>query len=175
MSSPMNIKKIPGPLSGSTVPSVNTPNSRAFQYTPPVANIPPRGTTGQNIPIADGTSQQQPTLDFNPSSIRPSIDGGLRKASTALTSSNITEISHLDPDEFPDEEKAKVLARHLRLREEGATNFELPKPAPSVPETASIHSNPSSQRSTTPRDTGKAREDSVSFPISYDIPGADTT
>jgi len=107
--------------------------------------------------------------------MRPSIDGGLRKASTTLTPNHITEMSHLDPDEFPDEEKAKVLARHLRLREEGTTNVELPKPAPSVSGTASIHSNPSSQRSITPRDTGKAREDSVSFPISYDVPGADTT
>jgi len=105
----------------------------------------------------------------------PSIDGGFRKASTTLSPSNITEIPHLDPDEFPDEEKAKVLARHLRLREDEITNIELPKPAPSVSETASIHSNPSSQRSTTPRDTGKAREESVSFPISYDVPGADTT
>lgn len=170
----MNIKKFPCPPSGSTAPSANTPNSRAFQYTPPVANIPPRGT-GQSTSVADGTFQLQPALDFTPSSMPPSIDGGFRKASTTLSPSNITEIPHLDPDEFPDEEKAKVLARHLRLREDEITNIELPKPAPSVSETASIHSNPSSQRSTTPRDTGKAREESVSFPISYDVPGADTT
>jgi len=173
----MTIKNIPGPSSGSMAPSTDTPSSRAFHYTPPVANIPPRGT-GQSTSVADGTSHPQHTLDFTPSSIRPSIDGdisGFRKASSALSPSNITEIPYLDPDEFPDEEKAKVLARHLRLREEGTTNIELPKPAPSVSETASIHSNPSSQRSTIPRDTGKAREDSVSFPISYDAPGADMT
>ena len=174
MSSPVSIKNFRAAPSSFTAPSTGTPDSRAFQYTstPPVANIPPRGTTGQNIAAADGTSQSQPTLDFIPSSMRPSVDGGI----SGFRKTNNTEIPlHLDPDELPDEEKAKVLARHLRSREEGAANTEPFRTALSASETASIHSRPSSRHSTVPRDTGKARENSDTFPILYDVPGADIT
>ncbi|KAJ3569299.1 hypothetical protein NP233_g5140 [Leucocoprinus birnbaumii] len=110
-------------------------------------------------------------LDF-PSPLRTPAGGSRRPSVTPNTNA---EIPNLDLDELPDEEKARVIARHLRLREERA-DAEVPKTVPSASGDSSSHpTRPSSSHSAVPQDNGKAREESEAFPISYNVPGADIT
>ncbi|KXN91636.1 Vacuolar amino acid transporter 3 [Leucoagaricus sp. SymC.cos] len=183
-SKPLNIKStrtVAADQEAQSTPLVGTPDLRAQRAqfgTPPVPNIPPRGTPGRSTPVVIGTPQTGPTIDFGSSPLRPPIGtalGGIsasRRPSVTLNSGG--EVPHLDLDGLPDEEKAKVLARHLMLKEE-RTKAETSKNVPSASEASSSKSRPSSQHSSAPRDTGKAREESEAFPIPYDAPGADIT
>ncbi|KAF5359481.1 hypothetical protein D9756_003272 [Leucocoprinus leucothites] len=188
MSSPSKPVSIKSPRAAAesvaqSTPPVGTPDLRALRAhyvgTPPVPNIPLRGTPGRSTPAVMGTPQVQPTPDFTPSPFRTpaavAVGGSSGSRRPSVTPNSNAEIPHLDLDELPDEEKVKVLARHLRLKEEGA-NPEASKAVPSGSgESSSLSTRPSSQHSAAPRDTGKAREESEAFPIIYDAPGADIT
>lgn len=162
-------------------PPVGTPDLRALraQYvgTPSLPNIPPRGTPGRTTPLVVGTPSTQPPIDFTSSPLRPPPGpavGGISAARGPSVAPNSgSETPALDLDGLPDEEKAKVLARHLVSKEERAKT-DPPKNVPSS-DASSSRSRPASQHSSIPRDTGKAREDSEAFPIPYDAPGADIT
>ena len=69
----------------------------------------------------------------------------------------------LDIDNLPDEEKAKVLRRHLVSKEDrkGDSNEDVPNP--SVTFVGENSQNPCIE------------EDSEPFPVIYDAPGADVT
>ncbi|KAJ3994330.1 vacuolar amino acid transporter 4 [Lentinula boryana] len=168
MSSPSKPLGIPrrGSQSRSATPA-GTPDLRALKAqvisgTPPVGlSIPP-----PNIPPR--TSSPAPS--------GPSVEGTPASLSTAriqLAGPNRTESPldlPVDLDDLPDEEKAKILRRHLVSREERERErIETQEGTPSfTPE-------PPSQ---TRRSSGSgriAREDSEPFPVPYAAPGADVT
>lgn len=184
-SKPLNIRGTRPPPSNDpsvhSTPLAGTPDLRALraQYagTPPVPNIPPRGTPGRSTPVVVGTPSTQPAIDFTSSPLRPPTTpavGGISAARRPSFAPNtVSDVPSLDLEGLTDEEKAKVLARHLVSKEERAKADQLKNPATS--ESSSSHSRPSSQHSGTPQDASKAREESEPFPIPYDAPGADIT
>ncbi|KAJ3792994.1 hypothetical protein GGU11DRAFT_442420, partial [Lentinula aff. detonsa] len=166
MSSPSKPLGIPrrGSQSLSATPA-GTPDLRALKAqvisgTPPVGlSIPP-----PNIPPR--TSSPAPSGPF--------VEGTPASLSTAriqLAGPSRTESPldlPVDLDDLPDEEKAKILRRHLVSREERERErIETQEATPSfTPE-------PTSQ---TRRSSGSgriAREDSEPFPVPYAAPGAD--
>ncbi|KAJ3982984.1 vacuolar amino acid transporter 4 [Lentinula detonsa] len=168
MSSPSKPLGIPrrGSQSRSATPA-GTPDLRALKAqvisgTPPVGlSIPP-----PNIPPR--TSSPAPSGPF--------VEGTPASLSTAriqLAGPSRTESPldlPVDLDDLPDEEKAKILRRHLVSREERERErIETQEATPSfTPE-------PTSQ---TRRSSGSgriAREDSEPFPVPYAAPGADVT
>ncbi|KAJ3781144.1 vacuolar amino acid transporter 4 [Lentinula aff. detonsa] len=168
MSSPSKPLGIPrrGSQSLSATPA-GTPDLRALKAqvisgTPPVGlSIPP-----PNIPPR--TSSPAPSGPF--------VEGTPASLSTAriqLAGPSRTESPldlPVDLDDLPDEEKAKILRRHLVSREERERErIETQEATPSfTPE-------PTSQ---TRRSSGSgriAREDSEPFPVPYAAPGADVT
>ncbi|KAF9453490.1 hypothetical protein P691DRAFT_755544 [Macrolepiota fuliginosa MF-IS2] len=170
-----------GELTAESTPLTDTPDLRALraQYvgTPPLPNIPPRGTPGRSTPVVVGTPSTQPAIDFTSSPLRPptntAVSGLSATRRPSFAPNNATDVPSLDIDGLLDEERVKVLERHLVSKEERAKADQSKNPASS--DASSSHSNPSSQHSGTPRDTGKAREESGAFPIPYDAPGADIT
>ncbi|KAG6919207.1 hypothetical protein DXG01_008505 [Tephrocybe rancida] len=163
-------------------PLAGTPNLQALRAhyagTPTPPNIPPRATgsspailrTLTNSPATTPLSLVSGNSTPTPSSNRPVI-GGL--SATAIKSSNSSgseaETPPIDLDELPDEEKAKVLRRHLVFSQD--------------PETDSIDGNGSEHNLTIdgPGPTSRRPSTSVnvdgteSFPIPYHALGADVT
>lgn len=157
--------------SGTPIIGVSNLQALHAQYigTPPPPNIPPRatpssrrGSTTVNL-LGSGTST--PTLN------RPVI-GGL--SATAGTGEDTPPTVGLDV--LPDEEKAKVLRRHLvfKTEREGGPSVE------------SVDSNSTDQTITPDCQASSSRCPSVSihheqhqdlepFPIPYHAPGADVT
>ena len=143
-------------VSGSFTPSVGTPSlhARRLQYvgTPPVRNVPPRVST--------------PTVD-GPSSYRAQIVTNGTKPSNPTSGTATPAV--VDLDVLSDEEKARVLARHLVLNEERqaplSTHADLDVPQ------AGVSSKPASLG----QDSSHEREESEPFPIPYHAPGADIT
>lgn len=165
-------------VSTSFTPS-GTPNLHALrtQYagTPPMPNIPPRGSTPAQ---RNGPPAQQflPTPDA-PSPLRHGSQavGGL--SATAVKSSNssgsgVETPPIIDLDGLPEEEKVRVLGRHLVskqerkniLREDADLDF-----------SQSLEPGTSSRQSSSSQNDGPIREDSEPFPIPYHAPGADVT
>jgi proton-coupled amino acid transporter len=161
---------------------IGTPDLRALraQYagTPPPPNIPLRGTTPlqRNGPPVISLV---PTSDSSPLRPGPQAVGGISAAATK--SSNSPGSGSVTPPvvdwvELPDEEKAKVLRRHLVSKEErqngqgdarSITGSDLE--VPHTPEASS------SRRSSSGAHGGPIRQDSEAFPIPYHAPGADVT
>lgn len=173
-----NVEGFPGSFTGTPL---GTPDLRALraQYvaasTPP-PNIPPRSGTpvigtprNMNIPSRSGTpnigtprnlsSSLLPSSDSSPIRLGTGGEGGIsaRRPSTPQSGHDM-----LDIDNLPDEEKAKVLRRHLVSKEDrkGDSNEDISKPSVTFVEGSSQN----------PR-----REDSEPFPVPYNAPGADVT
>ncbi|KAG5647379.1 hypothetical protein DXG03_000447 [Asterophora parasitica] len=167
---------------------IGTPSLNALraQYagTPTPPNIPLRGTTPTNAnqrTTSPGTNIIFSKSD-NPSPLRPGPQpvGGL--SATAVTSSNTSGIGSgsetppVDLDGLPDEEKAKVLRRHLVSKKERDGDRESSDVneasdqhlAVDAPERATLSRRPSSS-------THPDRQQSEPFPIPYNAPGADVT
>ncbi|EKM78627.1 hypothetical protein AGABI1DRAFT_40780 [Agaricus bisporus var. burnettii JB137-S8] len=102
--------------------------------------------------------------------MRSGANGGGSSAAQAQTvlANDGAEVLPLDLEGLPGEEKTKVLARHLVLKDERA-RAELTR---NVSNASSSRS--SDRNNATPRDTGKAKAPEP-FPIPYDAPGADIT
>lgn len=171
-------------------PPAGTPDLRALRAhyigTPQIPNIPPRGTPGARTPIVrPGTpsTPAQPTVDTPSSpSHRPTdpVVGGIsatRRPSFGAHASGspAPDVPPLDLDGLPDEEKAKVVARHLVLKDERTKSDQSKASGPSDPN--SSRSRPSSQQSnpSQSQNNGKAKDTSEPFSIPYDTPGAAVT
>ncbi|GLB40221.1 putative transmembrane amino acid transporter protein [Lyophyllum shimeji] len=177
-----------GPASGSFATPSGTPNHinilRAqYAGTPPPPNIPLRGVAFMQT----GSPAKVSLVTENLSPLRPGPQavGGL--SATAVKSSNSNSSNsgsdtppiNLDLDGLPDEEKAKVLRRHLvsKKEREGAAAA----PPESVDGNASDHhltidgqeQGPSSRRPSS--SLHPERGDSEPFPVPYHAPGADVT
>lgn len=173
-SKPVNIKS---PLLGPSDPpdahtgsftTIGTPDLRALraQYagTPPPPNIPPRSSPAR---INSSAVSLLPQGDATPSRPGPQPFGGI-SALRPSTPGSGRETPQLDIDDLPDEEKVKVLQRHLvskggrQNREaENGSDIDLSEPGPS-----------GSRRSS---NGVIRREDTEPFPIPYDAPGGDVT
>ncbi|KAF9485185.1 hypothetical protein BDN70DRAFT_910316 [Pholiota conissans] len=175
-----------GPGSHSTPPILGTPDLRALraQYagTPPLPNIPPRNSVTPT-PRRDSWSVPATTDGSPRRGPGPSAMGGLsatrQPASTTAGDSSVTPI---DLDDLPDEEKAKVLARHLVPKELRAKASSItPKGGDANSSSGSLLEVPSGSESghTLSRRSSSGqvvrREDSEPFPIPYDAHGADVT
>ncbi|KAI0045839.1 hypothetical protein FA95DRAFT_1560710 [Auriscalpium vulgare] len=152
-------------------PFSGTPDLRALraQYagTPP-PNIPPRGGgTGTTTPRP---SEPWPVAGASDAaSRRPSLGGiSLRRPQPAGLGLGISgtpgsgsDVNVLDLDDLPDEEKAKILRKHLVSRDERNAN-------------ASGSEDGPSRKSSTSHLRAR-REDSEAFPVPYHAQGADIT
>lgn len=170
-------------VSASFTTPIGTPDFRALraQYagTPPPPNIPLRGTTAVQRNGSPAISLV-PTSESSPLRPGPQAIGGI--SATALRNSNSSGQSGtatppvVDLDELPDEEKAKVLRRHLVSKEERKNGQgEASSIAGSDLEVPHIPEAGSSRRSSSGAHAGPTREESEPFPIPYHAPGADVT
>ncbi|KAI0685968.1 transmembrane amino acid transporter protein-domain-containing protein [Cytidiella melzeri] len=149
-------------------PSISGSPSPRFlraQYvgTPPPANIPIRSGTPAGTPRGLGISANLPS-EGNLSR-RPSTTAlGGRKPGKPGSDSNVW-------DEIPDEDKAKILRKHLVSRDERQQG----SPRGSFSAGSDTEgAGPSLRRPSTPQ-LRVQREDSEAFPVPYHAPGADVT
>jgi proton-coupled amino acid transporter len=174
---PVNIR--PGTSrNGDGSPISGSPNVRALrgQYgTPPVPNIPPR-----NIPVSSpninigilGSGSPRPSAPGTP------IIGGIRMhAPGGPGSGTRTPASGYENpfEELTDEEKARILRRHLVSREEREHQLDRKSSFGSFADRGEGPSRSKRQSINASRDPILAREDSDPFPIPYHTPGADLT
>lgn len=165
-------------ISSSYTTPIGTPNLHALraQYagTPPMPNIPPRGSTPAQRNGSPAVSLVNPDA---PSPLRPGPQaiGGL--TATAAKNSNSSGSgaetpSAVDLEGLPDEEKAKIVGRHLVSKTErqntpgNGSDLEVPQSS----ETGTSARRPSSGQSSV-----REVQDSDPFPIPYHAPGADVT
>lgn len=183
-SQPVNIRSSysglndPETQPASYVPSaVGTPDLRALraQYagTPPVPNIPPRNSgTPTSRPDSSSVSLAGQVNSTPRRSAVSQTVGGISAGFRAIASPSGAETPPVvDLDDLPDEEKAKVLARHLvpggaRKKSQGEAGSEQLAP------TGSGSATPRSRHSS---GNLSQAQDPVVFPIPYDAPGADVT
>ncbi|KAG7089222.1 hypothetical protein E1B28_010923 [Marasmius oreades] len=163
-------------VSASASGSVDIRHLRAhFPGTPPNAalNIPPRtGTPMSNSPALSSTPLPSGLVDAQ-------LLRGRAPGARSATASPMAQ--PVDLDDLPDEEKARILRRHLVLKEERERDLqeeegeeEQQQQQLEVPSTSRRSSNSQNASSNgTPR--AVARELSEPFPIPYDAPGADVT
>ncbi|TFK40210.1 amino acid transporter [Crucibulum laeve] len=187
-SQPVNIKSprlapsdIEGTPASFSTSIAGTPNLNAFraQYagTPPLPNIPPRSTP---TPVqrygSPAISLLSPPTDGSPRRPSPLTVGGIsasagRSGTPALGTDTPPSV---DLNDLPDEEKARVLARHLVTNRGGeaksVAGSDLEVPNDSEAGTSLSRRSSSGTPHVTPQ-----REDSEAFPIPYDAPGADVT
>ena len=165
--------------SASFAHSVGTPDLRAiraqFPGIPP--NIPVRGSVTPSLHPASSTVSLRAFSDRPTPRSTPQLISGLSATRENIgTSSEAPPIADLD--DLPDEERVKVLERHLVSKDqrmkafiEGNNSFK-----DSVMERISGPDSPStiSRRSSNGLSQRK-KEDLEPFPILYDAPGADVT
>lgn len=171
-------------VSGSFTTPVGTPDLRALraQYTavgtPPPPNIPPRGTPVSAQRTGESPLSSTPLFEGSPLRPGPQVIGGISAARgrPATPSGSGSETPpRIDLDGLTDEEKAKVVRRHLVSKDERLNG---PGKTPSIAGSdleipqSHLHSRRSSSN-TGP--THPPREDTEPFPIPYHAPGADVT
>jgi solute carrier family 36 (proton-coupled amino acid transporter) len=165
--------------SASFAHSVGTPDLRAiraqFPGIPP--NIPVRGSVTPSLHPASSTVSLRALPDRSTPRPTPHLISGLSAAREAIgTSSETPPIADLD--DLPDEERVKVLERHLFSKDQRMKAFtEGNNPfKDSVIDRISGPDSPStiSRRSSNGLSQGK-KDDLEPFPILYDAPGADVT
>jgi solute carrier family 36 (proton-coupled amino acid transporter) len=174
-SKPVSIKSprliptnVPESLSVSHVSPVGTPDLRAYALrthyigTPP-PNIPPRGTS---TAVVTPARTESPLIAPSDSVAQPHRQHVGLISAEAPASGLVTPIP-FDLDDLPDEEKAKVLRRHLVSKDERL------KQAEGTSNTGDLRV-PSQPASVTGR-RQQRREDTELFPVPYDTPGADVT
>lgn len=167
---PMNIgslRQTPDALDGS--PSVSgSPSARMLraQYTgtPPLPNIPTRSSqTPIGTPRGLGIPGSLPGGE-GPSSRRVSIGGlATRPPGTPGSGSDIALL-----DDLPDEEKARILRKHLVSRQERLQDSPRGSISP-LPDNGLLSKRSSASQ------LRVQREDSGPFPVPYHAPGADVT
>ncbi|TDL25518.1 hypothetical protein BD410DRAFT_764991 [Rickenella mellea] len=204
MTSPSQPKDIPSPrtrlqgiedLPRSFSATVGTPPLRVLRSqagtpgtppAPPIANIPPRvGTPRYGSPSAADL--------LRPSSSRPSpapapvpgqTGSGSPFPSGTRPSSRRGSEGAVDLEGVPDEEKARVLRRHLVSRQERQNRIDRRSPPGSDNDDdafGSDHDGPARSNAVSIRSSGAAsrshpaREDTEPFPMPYDAPGGDIT
>ncbi|KAF5341715.1 hypothetical protein D9611_001927 [Ephemerocybe angulata] len=177
----------------SFVPSVldGTPNLQLFRNspyvgTPPVPNIPPRASTPLQrtgspaigaIPLGmDGASPRRP---LQPPSMPGSVPSMRYGILAGVGSSPGPQNQNLDFEQLTDEDKARVLRRHLVSNEErlatprpekarsiAGSDLEVPQNLEQLEAGASGRATPQ---------PGLERQDTEAFTIPYHAPGADVT
>lgn len=163
---------------------IGTPDIRALraQYaasgTPPV-HFPPRGGTPIARSGSPSVSLVQPG-EANTSRPGPQPVGGItagKKVVSAVSGSSNNgsdNLEILDLDDLPEEEKLKVLRRHLVSKSERQNRFEPGRSSDAL--IPPLAKTPSSKGSSTTDVSGRLqREDSEPFPIPYHAPGGDIT
>ncbi|EIW84292.1 hypothetical protein CONPUDRAFT_135790 [Coniophora puteana RWD-64-598 SS2] len=180
-----------GVRSDETTPS-GTPDVRALraQYTgTPVPNIPTRYSVASssnpspNPAIFARGREDLPSISVRPSSEalvgrgRPSISGisaGRPVLTGTVAAGNENAV---DLDELPDEEKARVLRKHLVLNDERNNRPGTGTATPTDHDAASAHSSSPAlgEPSGSLRPQGPQRQPTETFPIPYDAHGADVT
>jgi proton-coupled amino acid transporter len=160
-SEPLNIARprlSPGDaVSNSFTTPIGTPDLRALrsQYaagTSPPPNIPPRA--GSAVPTPETESPRPPRMT------RPG--------------SPSSDVNALDLDDLPDEEKAKVLRRHLVSRDE-RMNRPVANSLPGSDAEVTQAPDQEISRKSSMQGLHPHREDTEPFPVPYHTPGADVT
>ncbi|KIK80948.1 hypothetical protein PAXRUDRAFT_833212 [Paxillus rubicundulus Ve08.2h10] len=182
-SKPVNISspRLNSSHSGTPTPT-GTPVIRALlraQYsgTPPIPNIPARYTP----PIGSYSNTNRvgsPGINLLGSnevvSQRPSLGGiSARRPATPGAAESGVDVSAGELDDLLDEDKARVLRRHLVLREERQSRADLRSLSSSDQDTR--EADVPSTGSSTPVRSPPQRDGSEAFPIPYHAPGADVT
>ncbi|KAF7336952.1 Aa-trans domain-containing protein [Mycena venus] len=185
-SKPVQISKRPpidpvdgvsGSLSNSTpygTPGIHLLRAQ-YAGTPPPPNIPPRNIPTPSLRPQVSDNSQVPS---QPGSFQG--QGGISAALRPTPGNSETELN-VNPslDDLPDEEKARVLRRHLVSKQEREAKSSTPASELDVPlDGPSGADGPRSRRSSSGTHTpqqGVRREDTEPFPIPYHTPGADVT
>lgn len=171
---PLNAEDTPfsgTPNFGTSLSASPSPRFLRAQYTgtPPPPNVPPRsnatpiGTPRPATPYLPGFSG-----DAGSSSPRLTADGFSARRPTPGTPGSDNPF-----DELTDEDKARVVRRHLVSREERQNVGTEQVLAGSSSRRGSDSGNLSSRSSNS--QLRIQREDTEPFPVSYDAPGADVT
>ncbi|KAI0783949.1 transmembrane amino acid transporter protein-domain-containing protein [Irpex lacteus] len=136
-----------------------------FSGTPPLPNIPTRSSgTPIGTPRGLGIPANLPSGES--SSRRPSVSVvGSRRPDTPGSSDNNVW------DDIPDEEKAKILRKHLVSRDERQQG----SPRGSVSAGSDIEAGSPGLRRPSSSQLRPQREDTEPFPVPYHAPGADVT
>lgn len=180
--------------SGSGTPATGTPDLRAIRAsyagTPPVPNIPPRGTGGIGavsaaLPLNKAASSVSIAV---PTPLRQAAAGQVYGGLSATRQQAQPPAPSPAPTPFPDldslpvEEKVQILARHLvpneqRAKPVGPSDENGGDSRSSKSAAPSIRSQPKNGSEGEVKEslTGVQREDSESFPIPFHTPGADVT
>ena len=176
---PVNIRPgTPQSLNVDGSPISGSPNVRALRAqfgTPPVPNIPPRNVPVNSSSInigVHGSGSGRPSVAGTP------IIGGIRmQAPGGPGSGTRTPASGYENpfEELTDEEKARILRRHLVSREQREHQLDRKSSFGSFNDRGEGPSISKRQSLGAVRDTAVAREDSEPFPIPYHTPGADLT
>ncbi|TFK28153.1 vacuolar amino acid transporter 4 [Coprinopsis marcescibilis] len=190
-SQPINIRNQRGSPEGNTdgisssfTPSVGTPNLNAFRAqfigTPTFPNIPPRGSTPQrtgspaihSIPLVAGDSSPRRPAGFG------AISTSFPKPGSISASPN-PNAPNLDFESLTEEDKARVLRKHLVSKDERARG------KPNTGTDLDLHfgaadagtSRPQSIRSSYAPEGSQplGKQGTDPFPVPYDAPGADVT
>lgn len=162
----------------SSLTPTGTPDLRAWraQYTgtPPVPNIPPRFTPGSSSSNSPGLNLlPQPEL-IGRAFLSPS--NGISPARLSTSAIPGSALDSLDLDNLPDEDKARVIRRHLLMREERQNRPDLNSISGSSRDArVSNEDIPSVGSSSSLRSPAIPREETEAFPIPYEAPGADIT
>lgn len=147
---------------------IGTPDLRALraQYTAantPPPNIPPRTTGTPTNQLRSSPSTESPNARLGPNGL-----SGI-SARRPSTPSSGYDGNRVDLGDLPDEEKAKVLRRHLVSREERQAGVDSDVPEQEISRQSSMMFAQGS--SIQPN----RRQDTDPFPVPYDAPGADVT
>ncbi|KAK7006100.1 aa-trans domain-containing protein [Favolaschia claudopus] len=179
-SKPLNIAISPPPdrdtlgVPGSLSTPYGTPNIQQLraQYagTPPLPNIPPRRAPDSDAsplpstPPRNALKPQESDPSIRTTSQPGSFQGGgiaaLRPASRSNTPNNGSE-AELTLEDLPDEEKARVLRRHLVSKQEREGDTPV--------------AGGSGSRRSSDTQPAHVQQETEPFPIPYHTPGADVT
>jgi len=183
MSSPSRPVNIGSPRQGNVAYSgstpIGTPDLRVWraQYTgtPPVPNIPARFAPGSSSSGSLGANLlSQPEL-IGRAYLSPGPTTPARPSSSG-TPGTAVDFDALDLDNLPDEDKARVIRRHLLMREERQNRGDVNSISGSSRDPRASNEDVPSVGSSTPfQSPAIPREETDAFPIPYEAPGADIT
>ncbi|KAJ6561909.1 transmembrane amino acid transporter protein-domain-containing protein [Mycena capillaripes] len=168
-------------VAGSLSTPYGTPDIRILraQYsgTPPPPNIPPRNISTPSLRPQVSDNSLLPSADGQPGSFG-AIGAALHPKTQTPGNGSDSQLN-LDLDDLPDEEKARVLRRHLVSRQEREV-ISTPASELDVPIGAQPGGSGSRRSSSGAHTPGQGhahvqREDTEPFPVPYHTPGADVT
>jgi solute carrier family 36 (proton-coupled amino acid transporter) len=180
MSSPSKPLSIASPRLGPQIDNdteetaSQTPDLRHLRQqfgTPPVwAAIPPFRSSGAATPLAVGSlARGSSSTDVRPLNIRPI---GSPLAADMITGTN-TPLEVSDLATLDEEEKIKVLRRHLVSRAQRLGQSQQSSRRPSIHEPNFNRAH--SRQPSLPASPGPSRDNSEPFPLPYNAPGGDIT